>query len=111
MACYISKRFLQKLVELPLFPPETDDFIAIEAFTPNGCFGSTWPRFRIGNSYARPLAPATHSGSPESSLLDLDYPYLVAGDFNIHNLVTDPSRLLSSKAERVSPPIVTRAQI
>ena len=50
-----------------------------------------------------------HSVSPESSLLHLEHPYLVAGDFNIHNAATDPSRLLSSKEERESARYFERA--
>jgi len=71
--------------------------------------GTSSSRFTIGNAYARPLTPFPHSVSPESSLLDLDHPYLVAGDFNIHNAATDPSRLLSSKEEKESAPYFDRA--
>jgi len=109
VACYLSQKDWQKFAVLPFFPPETDDFMAVDVFTPQGCFGSNYPRFRIGNSYARPLPPAPHSVSPESSLLDLEYPYLLTGDFNIHNSATNPSRLLSSKEERESAPYFDRA--
>ena len=104
VACYVSQKFVQKFEVLPFFPAETDNFMALDIFMPQGCFGSNFPRFRIGNFYARPLLPAPYSVSPESSLLDLDYLYLVAGHFNIHNSATDPSRLLSSKEERESAP-------
>ena len=104
MACYVSQNVLQKFAVLPLFPPEIDDFMALDVFTPQGCFGSDFPRFRIGNAYARPLPPNPHSVSPETALQDFEYPYLVAGDFNIHNAATEPSRLLSAKEERESAP-------
>jgi len=97
VAFYVSQKFLHMFAVLPSFPPETEDFMALDVFTPRGCFGLNFPRFRIGNSYARLLPPAPHSASPQSSLLDVDHPYLVAGDFNIPNSATDPSRLLSSK--------------
>jgi len=109
VACYVSQRFLQKFAVLPLFPPKTDHFMALDIFTPQGCFGSNFPQFGIGNSYSRPLSPAPHSVSPISSLLDLDYPYLVTEDFNIHNSATDPSRLLSSNEERESARYFDRA--
>ena len=96
--------FLQKFALLPFFPPETDDFIALDVFTPPGCFGSSFPRFRIGNVYARPLPPNPHSVSPGTALQNLEYPYLVAGDLNIHNAATDPSRLLSAREENESAP-------
>jgi len=102
VACYISQNFLQKFAVLPFFPPETDDFMVLDVFTPQGCYGSNFPRFRIGNAYARPLPPNPHSVAPETALWDLEYPYLVAGDFNIHNTATDPSRLLSAKEENES---------
>ena len=104
VACYVSPRFLQKFAILPFFPPKKVDFMALDIFTPQGCYGSNFPHFRIGNAYARPLPPAPHSVSPESSVLDLDYPYLVVGDFNIHTSAANASRLLSSKEERESAP-------
>jgi len=104
VACYVSQNFLQKFAVLPFFPSETDDFMALDVFTPEGCFGSNFPRFRIGNAYARPLHQNPHSVSPDTALQDLEYPYLVAGDFNIHNSTTDPSRLLSTKEEKESAP-------
>jgi len=63
----------------------------------------------MGNVYARSLPPSPHSVSPGSSLLELEHPYRVAGDFNIHNAASDPSRLLSSKEERESAPYFDRA--
>jgi len=109
VACYVSLSFLQDSAVLPFFPPETDDFMALDVFTPQGCFGTNLPRFTISNAYARPLPPSPHSVSPESSFLDLEHPYLVAGNLNIHNPATDPSRLLSSKEESVSAPYFDRA--
>jgi len=110
LACYVSLRGLQQLAVLPFFPPESDDFIAVDVYTPNGCFCLNFPCFRIGNSYARPLPPAPHSVSPETALPAFDFPSLVAGDFNIHNTASDPSRLLSSKEERESAPYFNRAR-
>jgi len=109
VACYISSNFRQKFAVLPSFPPETDDSIRLDVITPQGCFGTASPRFRIGNAYARPLSPYPHSVSQESTFLDLEYPYLVARYFNIHNPATDPSRLLSAKEERESAPYFDQA--
>ena len=83
--------------------------MAIDVFTPQDCFGTNSPRFRVGNAYARPLSPHPHSVTPESSLKDLQYPSLVTGDFNIHNTATDPTRLLSAKEENESAPYFDRA--
>jgi len=109
VAWYVSLSFLQQFAVLLFFPPESDDFMALEVYTPKGCFGLNFPRFRIGNSYARPLPPALHSVSPQTALPTFDFPYLVAGDFNIHNAASDPSRLLSLKEERESDPYFNRA--
>ena len=76
----------------------------MDVYTANGCFGQKFPRFRIGNSYAKPLPPAPHSVSPKTALPFFDFPYLVADEFNIHNAASDPSMLLSSKEEQESAP-------
>jgi len=57
VACDVSLHFLQKFAVLPFFPPEIDDFMALDVFTPQGCFGTDFPPFRIGNAYASPLSP------------------------------------------------------
>jgi len=109
VACYVSQDFLRRFAVLPSFPHETDDFMLLDVSTPQGYFGTEFTRFTIGNAYVGPLPPFPHSVSPEHSLLDLDHPYLVAGDFNIHNAAIDPTRLLSSKEEKESAPYFDRA--
>jgi len=109
VACYVSLKFLQQFGVLPFFPLESDDFMALDIHTPKGSVGLNFPHFRIGNSYARPLPAASHSVSPETALPSFDFPYLGAGDFNIHNAASDPSRLLSSRDERESAPYFNRA--
>jgi len=109
VAYYISLNFLRKFTVLPSFPPKTDNFMTLDVFTPQACFGTNSPCFTIGNAYARSLPPFLHSVPPESSLLEFNHPYLVAGDVNIHNPATDPLRLLTSKEERESAPYVDRA--
>ena len=109
VACYVSLNFLQKFAVLPFSPQETDDFMALDVFTPRGCFGTNFHRFSIGNAYARPLSLHPHSVSPESAFWDLEHLYLVGGDFDIHNAATDPSRLLSAKEEKESAPYFDQA--
>jgi len=104
VACYLSLSFLPQFAVLPFFLLKSDDFMALDVYTPKGCFGLKFPCFRIGNSYARPLPPAPHSVSPETALPVFDFPYLVTGNFNIYNAASDPSRLLSSKEETESAP-------
>jgi len=86
----------------PFVPPETDDIMALDVIAPQSCFGSNFPGFMISNSHSTLLPPAPDSVSPQSSLLDLDYHYLVAGDFNMYNSATNPSGLLFSKKKSQS---------
>jgi len=104
VACYISQNFLRRFALLPSFPPETDAFMTLEVYTPQGCFSTNSPRFIVGKAYARPLSPFPPSFSTEFSLLDRNLRDPVAGDLNIHNTATDPSRLLPSKEETESAP-------
>jgi len=76
--------------------------MALEVYTPKGCFGLKFRRLRIGNCYARPLHPAPHSVSLETALPAFNFTYIVAGDLNLHNAASDPSRLLSPKEEKES---------
>jgi len=64
VACYVSQKFLQESAVLPFFPPEIEEFMVLDVFTAQGCFGTKFPRVKIGNSYARPLPLAPHSVSP-----------------------------------------------
>jgi len=109
VAYYVSLSFLQQFAVLPFFPPETDDFMPLDVYTPKACFGQMFYPCTIGNSYARPIPPAPHSLSPETAFSSFDFPYLVAGECNIHNAASDPSRLLSSKEEKESAPYFSRA--
>jgi len=81
--------------------------MALDVFTPQGCFGSSITQFRIGNTYARPLGPLFRSVFPGTALPDYNCPYLVAGDFNIHNPAADSFRIFSSIEERESVPYLT----
>ena len=95
VACYVSLSFCKRYTLLPSFPPETEDVMFLNVFTPGGCYGFSAPSFRIGNAYShhldRPLS--CHTVSPDVALEDLDIPYLVAGDLNIHNPASDQSEL------------------
>jgi len=50
VACYVSPRFLQLFSVLPVFFPKSEDFMALELYRPQGCFGSLFSRSRIGNA-------------------------------------------------------------
>jgi len=57
--CYVSQRFLRDVSLLPVFFPESDDWMALNVYTPRGCYRSTFPRFRVGNASASPIDPPT----------------------------------------------------
>jgi len=109
VASYVYQDFLHRFAVLPSCYTETDDVMTLDVCTPQACFGTNFALCKIGNTCARPLPPCPDSASPESSLLDLDHPYLVVGDFNIHNVSTDPLRLLSSREQRESATYFSRA--
>jgi len=50
VACYVSLSLLKQFAVLPFCPPESDDFMALDVYTPKGCFGLNFPCFRIGIS-------------------------------------------------------------
>ena len=109
VACYVSRKFLQCFTVLPILFPESDNSIALEVYTPHGGFGSTFCRFRIGNVYARPINHPSRSVSPETSFVNSGFPYLVAGDFHIHNPAVDPFSILPSSEELESAPYFNNA--
>jgi len=102
--CYVSPKFLRLFSVLTFFPSEAEDFMALDVYTPKRCFGSSFPRFRIGNVYAGPHDLPLGSLSPETSLINFDFLSLVAGDFNIQNPALYPFRVLSSNEESEAAP-------
>ena len=103
VACYVAVGFCKRYSLLPAFIPQTGDVMFIDIFTPDGFFDFSAPKFQIGNVYSRSLAqPPTHIVLPATVLADHDLPYLVVGNFNIHNPASDPLRFLSSTEERPS---------
>ena len=61
------------------------------------------------NVYSRSLPGSTMSVGPSDALTDVDFPCLVAGDFNIHNPAADPLRVSSRSEENTSAPYFNRA--
>jgi len=109
VAGYLSINFLQKFAGLPFVPPETDDFILLDFFTSQGCFGTNFP---VLGSATRTPDHSPHTPTqfpPEPSLWDLKYLYLVAGEIKIHNAATHGSRVLSTNEENESAPYFDRA--
>ena len=81
----------------------------LDIYTPDGCFGTSAPKFRLNNIYAREIGGHARSVSPEIAFQQVDFPYLVAGDFNIHNPASDPLRVFSYSEELESAPFYSLA--
>ena len=110
VACYVALGFCRKYTLLPAFVPQMDDVMFLDIFTPEGFFDFSATKFRIGNVYSRSLAqPPTHTVTPATALADYDFPYLVAGDFNIHNPASGPLRVISCTEERALAPYFDQA--
>src|ERR1700712_5352021 len=109
VAIYASLRLLSFLTVCPVFSPDSEDFIALDVYTPDGCFGTKAPRFRLASVYSRVLGDPSHSVPPYVAFQPFDFPYLVAGDFNIHNPAADPLRISSPSEDLVSAPYYNRA--
>jgi len=102
VACYVAQRFLSNFTVFPGFVEGYEDFMFLDGFTPRGCFGSSYPRFRIPNPYARALNSTPRSVPPNVIFAELYFPYLVASDLNLHNPASDPTRVISAEEEKTS---------
>src|SRR6195952_3312173 len=109
VAIYVSLRLLSSFTVFPVCSHDAEDFLALDIYTPDGCFGTNAPRFRLASVYSRFLGREGHSVPPHVALQPFDFPYLVAGDFNIHNSASDPFRVTSASEDLASAPYYERA--
>ena len=109
VAIYVSLSFCARYTILPGFHDDTTNAMYLDVHTPNGCFGTRASKFRLNNIYAREKEGHARSVSPETAFQQVDFPYLVAGDFNIHNPASDPLRVFSYAEELESAPFYNLA--
>ena len=109
MVIYISLSFCSQYTILPSFHDDTPDAIYLDIYTPEGCFNTSAPKFSISNIYAREVGGHARTVSPEIAFQQVDFPYLVAGDFNIHNPASNPLRVFSYTEELESAPFYNLA--
>ena len=109
VAFYVSSSFLSFYTVLPVGLSSSEDVFHLDVYTPTGCFGTGSTKFRLYNVYSRSLPGSTKSVDPPDALPDVDFPCLVAGDFNIHNHAVDPLRVVSRSEEKASTPYFNRA--
>ena len=104
VAIYVSLCFCSQYSILPSFHQETLEAMYLDVYTPEGCFGTPAPKFRLNNIYGREKGGHARTVSLRIAFQQCDFPYLVAGDFNIHNAASDPLRVFRYAEELESAP-------
>ena len=104
VAIYVFLSFCSQYTILPGLHDDTSDAIYLVIYTPEGCFNTSALKFRINNIYAREDGSHARTLSPETAFQQVDFPYLVGGDFNIHNPALEPLRVFSYAEELESAP-------
>jgi len=109
VAAYVHIFFLSSYYVLPRFKG-VDDVIALDIFSQEPLFGTSFQSFTILNAYSTNTPDhRVHSVSPETLFPSLDVPLLVVGDRNIPNALSDPLRSLSRQAIVSSTPYFEKA--
>ena len=109
VAFYVALSFLSFYTVLPVASSSSAEVFHLDTYTPEGCFGTSSTKFRLTNVYSCSLHGSTKSVDPLDALPDINFPCLVARDFNIHNHAVDPQRVISRSEEKASPPYFDRA--
>ena len=109
VACDVFYGFLQTYPIGPLFI-DSPDWMALDMHTPSGLFDSNHHVWRIYNGYST-NGPTSNirTVAPEQMFPELDFPCLIAGDFNIHNPLSDPLRDFSPNDIAISAPYFERS--
>ena len=109
VAFYVSLSFLSFYTVLPVASPSSMEVFQLDIYTPSGCFGTGSPKFIFTNIYSRSFPRSVKSVDPLDALPNVDFPCLVAEDFNIHNHAVDCLRVISRSEEKASTPYFDRA--
>ena len=92
VACHVFYGFIQTYPIDPLFF-DSPDWMALDVHTPSGHFDSNHHILRIYNGYSTNGSSSNIcTTAPEQMFTELDFPCIIAGDFNIHNPLSDPLR-------------------
>ena len=79
--------------------------MALDVHTHSGLFDSNHHVLRIYNGYSTNESSSNiRTIAPRQMFPELDFPCLIAGDFNIHNPLSDPLRDFSTNVIAVSAP-------
>ena len=88
---------------------DSPDWMALEVHTPTGLFDSNHHVLRIYNAYSTNSSSSnTRTVAPEQMFPEHDFPCLIAGDYNIHNSLSDPLHHFSPNDIAVSAPYYER---
>ena len=104
VAICASVSFLSFHSVQPVVLPSSEDVMHVEIFTPTGCSGTNFPRYRFTNEYSGSLPGSTKSVRSFDALSDVNFACRVAGDFNIHHHAVDTLRVVSRSEEKASTP-------
>ena len=87
------------------------DLLEVLAVSEGGLFSPAISQLRLLNIYCVPRTSTVHSPpiNPQIVFGQAGYPSIVAGDFNLHHLSADPTRLLSDKEFREADPFFSLA--
>jgi len=97
LAAYVHMSFLSNYTVLPRFK-WVDDVLALDISSHKPLVGTAFQSFRIINAYSTNTADhRIHSVQPDVLCPELGFPFLVVGDLNIHNPLSDPLRHFSPK--------------
>src|ERR1700760_2961379 len=84
VAFYLHPHLIGSTSVLPVSSPRPD-LMSIDLFAPGGFFEFSFTRLRLTNAYNLPCQQAPfRSLSPQDLFVDLSFPTLIMGDFNLH---------------------------
>jgi len=109
VACYIYHGLLQTYSILPVLF-QSPDWMALDVHTTSGLFDSNHHVIRLYKGYStNGTSSYARTVTPGRMFQDRDFACLVAGDFNVHNTLSDPLREYSACEVAISTPYFERA--
>ena len=109
VAFYVYSSILSTISHLPRFFTRRD-IMALDLFTPDGCFNTSTTSFTIINSYStKGRSNNTLSVPPDIIFPSSALPTFTLGDLNIHHPMADPLRVFKESQIGTSTPNFDRA--
>jgi len=109
VGAYIHMSFLSNYTVLPRFTV-VDEVLTLDVSSNKPLFGTAFHPFSLINAYStNTVDHRIHSVPPEVLFPALGFPFLVVGDLNIHNPLSDPLRHFSPREISSSTPYFEKA--